>query len=67
MEHQTGSGMPAKSRFMPFMHVSQSGEIVRQLTPYWSAITMGTGIVLLVPLAVPFPCSGHVLKMVGIA
>jgi len=43
-----------KSRFVPFMHVSRHREIVRQFTPNWFAMTMGTGIVFLILLALPF-------------
>jgi C4-dicarboxylate transporter/malic acid transport protein len=47
------------SRFMPFRHVSRHREIVRQFTPNWFAMTMGTGIVFLVLLALPFQFPGQ--------
>ena len=39
---------PASTRFLPFSRVSSYREIVRQFTPNWFALTMGTGIVFLV-------------------
>ncbi|GAB5100682.1 TDT family transporter [Caballeronia sp. HLA56] len=43
----------------PFKHVTRHREIVRQFTPNWFALTMGTGIVFLVLLAAPFRLAGQ--------
>ncbi|MCY0388433.1 TDT family transporter [Robbsia sp. Bb-Pol-6] len=52
------------SRFSPFIAVGQRREIVRQFTPNWFAMTMGTGIVYLILLALPiqFPGQVHVAE-----
>lgn len=42
-----------KSRFMPFVALERPQEMVRQFTPNWFAMTMGTGIVYLILLALP--------------
>lgn len=55
---------PASERFLPFSRVSSHREIVRQFTPNWFALTMGTGIVFLVLLGLPFQMPGqHQLAM----
>jgi C4-dicarboxylate transporter/malic acid transport protein len=59
MEQHSATGRSMKSRFMPFRHISLHREIVRQFTPNWFAMTMGTGIVFLVLLALPFQLSGQ--------
>ena len=59
MEQHSATGRSMRSRFMPFRHVSRRREIVRQFTPNWFAMTMGTGIVSIVLLALPFQLSGQ--------
>ncbi|WP_438397158.1 TDT family transporter [Caballeronia sp. DA-9] len=59
MAHQSVTGKPTKSRFAPLRHVSRNREVVRQFTPNWFALTMGTGIVFLILLALPFQLPGQ--------
>ncbi|USU18522.1 TDT family transporter [Paraburkholderia fungorum] len=59
MAQQSVTEKPTKSRFAPFRHVSRNREIVRQFTPNWFALTMGTGIVFLILLALPFQLPGQ--------
>lgn len=47
------------SHLQPFRHVSSYAEIVRQFTPNWFAMTMGTGIVFLILLTLPFQLPGQ--------
>ncbi|MGV2293593.1 hypothetical protein AAHK20_33125 [Trinickia sp. YCB016] len=60
MEQRSATGRSMISRFMPFRHVSRRREIVRQFTPNWFAMTMGTGIVSIV---LPFAVDGTVLAV----
>ena len=46
-------------RIRPFGLTERHSEIVRQFTPNWFAMTMGTGIVFLVLLALPFQFPGQ--------
>lgn len=52
------------SRLAPFSALSHPREVVRQFTPNWFAMTMGTGIVYLILLALPFDLPGrHTLAL----
>jgi C4-dicarboxylate transporter/malic acid transport protein len=59
MAPQPVTGRSTNSRFAPLRHVSHYPEIVRQFTPNWFALTMGTGIVFLVLLALPYQLPGQ--------
>jgi C4-dicarboxylate transporter/malic acid transport protein len=59
MNHGTAATKSSASRFAPFGRVSRHREIVRQFTPNWFAMTMGTGIVFLILLALPFQLRGQ--------
>ncbi|WP_338545349.1 C4-dicarboxylate ABC transporter [Pseudomonas benzopyrenica] len=42
----------------PFRHLDRPLEIIRQFTPHWFAVTMGTGILALALAAFPLPLPG---------
>lgn len=50
--------MQSAARCIPFGKLSHPREIVRQFTPNWFALTMGTGIVSLTLAALPFALPG---------
>jgi C4-dicarboxylate transporter/malic acid transport protein len=59
MNTDTSTRPSMLSHLHPFRHVSRHAEIVRQFTPNWFAMTMGTGIVYLVLLLLPFQLPGQ--------
>src|SRR6202022_2571811 len=59
MNHGTAATKSSATRFAPFGRVNRHREIVRQFTPNWFAMTMGTGIVFLILLALPFQLPGQ--------
>ena len=46
--------LAARTRLRPFSRLAHRRDVVRQFTPNWFAMTMGTGIVFLILLALPF-------------
>ncbi|MCD4864558.1 C4-dicarboxylate ABC transporter [Pseudomonas sp. PLB05] len=42
----------------PFRHLDRPLEVIRQFTPHWFAVTMGTGILALALAAFPLPLPG---------
>lgn len=42
----------------PFSHLDRPLEVIRQFTPHWFAVTMGTGILALALAAFPLPLPG---------
>lgn len=53
---------PTRTRFKPFSHLQHPREVIRQFTPNWFAVTMGTGVLALALAQLPFANRGlHVL------
>lgn len=51
------------NRIKPFVHLDHPREVIRQFTPNWFAVTMGTGIF---SLALPqIPGAGNILSAIG--
>ena len=46
--------LAARTRVRPFSRLVHRRDVVRQFTPNWFAMTMGTGIMFLILLALPF-------------
>lgn len=62
------SAMPQaiKRHFHPLQRVSRRREVIRQFTPNWFAMTMGTGIVYLILFAQPFKFPGQHMLAEGL-
>ena len=48
----------ARSAFIPFSHLHHPREVIRQFTPNWFAVTMGTGVLALALAQFPFTNRG---------
>ena len=55
-----------QASFTPFASLSAPSEVVRQFTPNWFAVTMGTGILALTLAQVPIPIPGRLALAEGL-